>query len=190
MNIFLKIIKEWKEAWKDSKEKQKSFQDRIDKENEKFEKEEKEANFFRDNVLNSEIITKNKGSLPIKSYQVGNIIIDKEKKTAQIEIRQAETIGKQEQGAWYHVPFYAVGHFICKNIEYKIGETNINGGVFSISRQENKLKLFLNHNRQGVEIICEEIEALDFKEQKMNIKDFQDIEMGMKWGKYFSIKEI
>jgi hypothetical protein len=191
MNIFSKFIKEWKEDGKRVKEEKQFFKDhrsKMDRKEKQAQKDIKEAEFFENNILNSEIITNNKGSLPIKGYQIGNISIDKEKKIAQIEIKQAEIIGTKKQGAWYQVPFYAIGYLICKNIEYKIGETDINGAVFLFSKQEKKLKLLLNNNRQGVEIICEEIKVLDFKEQKIGIKDFQNIHTGMKWGKYFNIR--
>lgn len=191
MNIFLKIIKEWKEAWSESKKKDKELKHQAEKENEQAKKDEEDANFFKTNVSNFEIFEKNGGTLPLKGWQAGRIILNDKKKTAIIEIRQTGDRDIEENGAWYHVPYYGLGHVLCENIEYKKVITDINGGVFLLFQDKNnpsKIKIMLNHNRQGIEVVCDKVRVLDFEDVKIKIDDFKDVDIGCKIGRFFKIK--
>ena len=45
----------------------------------------------------------------------------------------------------------------------------------------------LNHNRQGIEIVCDKVSMIDFEDVNIEIDDFRDIDIGCKIGKYFEI---
>ncbi|MFA6393281.1 MAG: hypothetical protein WCW25_00175 [Patescibacteria group bacterium] len=153
-------------------------------------KENKDLDFFKNRVLNFETIEKNGGSLPIQGWQIGQILINEKSKEAKIEIRQTGTKDINEKGAWYHVPFYGFGHLTCENIEYKKVDTDINGGIFLLFQDksnQNKIKLMLNHNRQGIEIVCDKVSVTDFKDANVGIEEFKELDIGSKIGRFFKI---
>lgn len=190
MNIFKKIIKDWNDAWNESKKKDLELKHQTEKENEQAKRDEEDAIFFKTNVANFEIFEKNGGKLPIRGWQAGKIILNDKNKTAKIEIRQTGDRDIEENGAWYHVPYYGLGHILCENVEYKKITTDINGGVFLLFQDKNnpnKIKIMLNHNRQGIEIVCDKVSMIDFEDVNIEIDDFKDIDIGCKIGKYFEI---
>lgn len=126
----------------------------------------------------------------MQGWQIGQILINEKSKEAKIEIRQTDTRDINEKGGWYHVPYYGFGHLLCKNIEYKKIDTDINGGVFLLFQDKNnpnKIKLMLNHNRQGIEIVCDKVSVTDFKDIDVEIEEFREINIGSKIGRFFKI---
>lgn len=158
----------------------------------KEDKENEDTIFFKKNVLNWEFIEINGGILPLQDHNVGMISINNERKTVEIELRQVSTKSVNEKGTWYQVPYYGFGHMFCENINYKIVNTDINGPVFILTNDKKnpkKLKLMLNHNRKGIEILCDKISILDFNEVQLDdIQEYTNIENGCKIGKFFTIK--
>ncbi|MFA6184488.1 MAG: hypothetical protein WC682_05350 [Parcubacteria group bacterium] len=139
--------------------------------------------FFKDNVKNADLIELAGGILPISGNHIGKVVLDKNNKTALIEIKQC---------AEGQIIAYYEGHLLCKNAEYQTGDTEINGGLFIFRKDEanpDKYEIQLNHNRWAVIIKCSEVELVNYREIKKPIEEFKDIYAGLLWGKFFSIVE-
>lgn len=145
-------------------------------------KEDKQFIFCKENIKNWELLERI-SNLPISGKNIGVVIINKKDKTAKIEIIQCE---KPQLIGYYE------GHIICKNIEYKILQTEINGALFKLDYDQDDQKILniqINNNRQGIVIKCSEIELLDYRQIKIPMDEYRDISTGLLWGKYFKIIE-
>lgn len=144
---------------------------------------EEKISIFRNNVLNSNLIDRAGGVLPILGNQIGEIAINSNNKTALVEIKQC---------AEPQIIAYYEGHLLCKDIKYEILTTEINGAVFILKGKNNKqdgYELQFNNNRSGIIINCSQIELIDFKKVNLSMSDYKDIYTGLLWGKYFSISK-
>lgn len=138
--------------------------------------------FCNKNIKNWELLER-VSNLPISGENIGEMVIDNKNKTIKIEIRQCE---KPQLIGYY------VGHLVCKNAEYKIFQTDINGAVFKLNydpEKQKRLNLQINNNRQGIIIKCSGIELIDYNQIKIPMDQYRDIYTGMLWGKYFKIIE-
>lgn len=136
--------------------------------------------FSRNNVKNFQLIDKLDGILPIKGNHIGQILINKKEKTISIELKQC---------AESQIIDYFEGHLLCKNAEYKIINTNINGGVFILNNRNNsnKFELQINNNCRGIIINYSEIELIDYKEISKSIDEYRNIYISSLYGGYFEI---
>lgn len=153
------------------------------KEEERARKDIERIKLFEKNIKNINLINKAGGCKLIEGNNIGQVIINKNEKTVLIEIKQCPTLQPIN---------YFEGHLLCKNADYEILETNINGAVFVFHENEDatrKYELQANHNRQGVIIKCSEVELIDYKRINVAIEEFKDLYIGCLWGKYFKILE-
>lgn len=156
-------------------------------------RDEEDIAFFKNNVVNWQQIEKAGATLPIRGHHVGLVTINDFKKSITIEIRQTDIRGEEEQGEWCQVPYYGEGHLLCEDVEYKKVATDINGGVFLLfndKKDPSKLKLMLNHNRKGIEIICSKISVIDFKKISVDPHEYIKLDAGLKIGRFFDIKQL
>lgn len=133
-------------------------------------------------IKNYHLIEKNNGITPIKGNEIGEILIDRKNNIIKIQIKQItqpQIIDSFE------------GLIICKNSKYTIGETEINGGVFEIDKisPNNNYKIFINNNRQSIQIECSEADLQIYKNKQITAEEYKDLYTRSLYGGFFSIKE-
>lgn len=142
------------------------------------EKNDKQKKYIK----NYHLIEKSNGITPIKGNEIGEILIDRKNNIIKIQIKQItqpQIIDSFE------------GLIICKDSKYTIGETEINGGVFEIDKisPNNNYKIFINNNRQGIQIECSEVELQNYKNKHITVEEYKDLYAKSLYGGFFSIKE-
>jgi|GEM_PF-4618561 hypothetical protein len=138
--------------------------------------------FFKANVKNAHLIDDIEGILPIEGNHIGQILINETDRTVLIEIKQCTKPQIIE---------YFEGHILCRDAEFEVITTDINGGVFILNKGKDnpsRYELQLNNNRQGIIIKCSEIELIDYRNIHKPIEEYKDIFIGCQFGKFFSIK--
>lgn len=177
VNTFKEEIKRDKieKELQEKEEKLKKIGEQIDKELKKTEQQQKY-------IKNYHLIEENNGIMPIRGNEIGEISINKKTNTIKIQIKQItrpQIVDSFE------------GLIICKNSKYAIGETEINGGVFEIDKisPNNNYKIFINNNRQGIQIECSEIKLQSYKNKHITIEEYKNLYAKSLYGGFFSIKE-
>lgn len=145
-------------------------------------KNDKRTQFFETNVKNAELIKKIGGILPIRGSHIGEIKIDKKGKTATIELKQC---AEPQIIAFYE------GKLFCRDVEYELIETKMDGGVFIFNKDKenpNRYELQINNNRQGIIIKCSDVELTEYKKIEISTKQYQDLFIKSLSSQFFSIK--
>lgn len=144
--------------------------------------ENNKTEFFKTNVINASLISDTNGILPIKGNHIGQITLARKSKAVLIEIKQC---------ADPQLIAYFEGHLICKDADWKLVQTEINGAVFTFDLDKtnySRYELQLNNNRQGIIIKCSEVELLDYRQTRKPIEEYKNIYIGSLYGKFFSIR--
>lgn len=139
--------------------------------------------FLENNIHNFDLILKANGITSIKGNHIGQISINKNSKTALIEIKQC---AEPQNIAYFE------GHLLCKDITYKLLPTEIDSAVFNLNTDRtnyNRYELQLNNNRQGIIINCSKIELIDYKQINKSIEEYKNLYVSNLYGRYFSIIE-
>ena len=154
----------------------------LERLNERTEKELEKTDKQKKYIKNYHLIEKSNGITPIKGNEIGEILIDRKNNIIKIQIKQItqpQIIDSFE------------GLIICKNSKYTIGETEINGGVFEIDKisPNNNYKIFINNNRQSIQIECSEADLQIYKNKQITTEEYKDLYTRSLYGGFFSIKE-
>jgi len=204
------IISDFKQAINDNKKKQEERLTTEKRENEQAAKDIKNYEFFEKNIQNSELMSKGGGDFNIEPGQIGKVLINDKNKTIKIEIIQAKIKHSWKEGASYQVPYHTSGHLLCENTDYKIIESEHGDAVFMSEGKDNpgqlkpygrelilckddnnplRLSLTIINNLQGIKIVCDRINVIDFSDMKFNeLEKYRDIVNGCSYGKFFSVQ--
>lgn len=205
-----KIIYTFKQSLEDDKRK---YEERLAKEkrdNEQAIKDSKDHDFFKNNVQNSELMSKGGGLFNVEPGQIGKVLINDKDKTIKIEIKQTARKCIREGGAIYQIPLYSTGHLLCENAEYEIIESEYGNAVFMSDDKNNpgqvkpygneftlhkddknlaRLSLTIINNLQGIKIVCDRISVIDYKDIKVDdMEKHREIVIGCSYSKFFSIQ--